>query len=269
MTALPERFAGLPEAERWSEVQGWLWERRIEEIAGLPVAERRELIAALAARCDGHAGLALAKLYLATPLDAEFIAAERGAEERLAADLSGDRTLAAARKGWPTLGPNQRIAALARVVEQVAAAARVMPPAVAAAWTEAEGGFLNLAEYDPENRTVRFNAGEDGMLESFAASFEHALHEARHHVQLRLCESIDPADPRAAQLRLFAANRDAYLTPEAARMGGYLEARPIEVYRAQPLEADASRFAASVIGLMARPAAAARPAPARPIKVAP
>ncbi len=194
------------------------------------------------------------KLYLATSLDPDFLAAESRVRTAVIGDLTRRgptlEWLTRAWKEWPTLPLRERMPVLRRIVNLHCQRAGFLPP------LSLNASVLPgraLACWLPESRAIRINAASSAF-DDFEAMAESIFHENSHNYQDALMgrggrEDIDLIGGRAklaTQVKLFAANIDYYVDGSESPA----------VYVAQPVEAHAHlagrRFARELCRILMR-----------------
>ncbi|MEJ1965654.1 MAG: hypothetical protein WDO56_30525 [Gammaproteobacteria bacterium] len=210
-------------------------------LQALPVTQQLRLIAVLKVglvrgeRLAPPLHSAMVKMYQATRLDPDFVAAETLLRDRVVKQIMLDRglrgLLTRAWSTWPTMDVPARMDLLRRIIEVHCECAGVDQPneiIVVSREKNDSGGW------SPNDRIMRLNRDSD-EFDDFEATLDTAYHENSHNYQYALTGysgrpmQPDPTGARpilATQIKLFAATIPYYISGDD---GGYFE-QPIEAH---------------------------------------
>ncbi|MEJ1965653.1 MAG: hypothetical protein WDO56_30520 [Gammaproteobacteria bacterium] len=211
-------------------------------LQALSVTQQVELITALRVglvrgeRLAPPLHSAMAKMYQATRLDPDFVAAEKRLRKLVVEQIMLDPRLCGlltkARSAWPTMDVPARMDLLGGIVSVHCKCAGFQAPRMLTV-VQLEKKFG--AQWQPNSRIIQFNK-DSPYFDDFESAVEFAYHENSHNYQFALTgargrlNQKDPTGDRrnlATQIKLFAATIRYYLS-------GADEAR-----QSQPIEAHA------------------------------
>lgn len=178
------------------------------------------------------------KLYENTPLDPKMQAVDDARNDKLVQDMQSDKELQEARRNWGSMTPDQRAAAVKKVVAAQSKAMGMDPPEIVLDKGTTEGGLVVSGVYNKDDGKLHLNSDPTSDLNaSLDKAVAIAAHENTHKYQYQLIQKLDsgqlqPGDPEYDQARLLKANdaKNGYVDPSTANE---------KAYRNQPFEQQA------------------------------